>query len=179
MIARRRPLVCACDRRPNVCAAPPVLSRSFFLQARFEEWYAFTVDLSGTYYLQVVEWLYKQNRLATGHFIALGRRIDLLTLHLPIYLLAAVDDELIAPEQVFATACRVASPPASVRIVLAPSRHLGLFMGAVTLREVWPEIVRWLDDGEREPHRARRPGDEKDLVRRPAAEIYSAITLGL
>jgi len=118
------------------------------LQVRFEEWYAFTVDLPGTYYLQVVEWLYKQNRLATGRFVALGRRIDLSTLHVPIYLLAAGDDELIAPEQVFATARRVGSAPASVRTATAPSRHLGLFMGAVTLRDVWPEIVRWLDEGQ-------------------------------
>ena len=118
------------------------------LQVRFEEWYAFTVDLPGTYYLQVVEWLYKQNRLATGRFVALGRRVDLAALHMPIYLLAARDDELIAPEQVFATAHRIGSVPASVRTATAPSRHLGLFMGAVTLRDVWPEIVRWLDEGQ-------------------------------
>ncbi|HML13482.1 MAG TPA: alpha/beta fold hydrolase [Xanthobacteraceae bacterium] len=116
------------------------------LQARFEEWYAWTVDLPGTYYLQVVEWLYKQNRLAAGRFTALGRRIDLSALRTPIYLLAARDDELVAPDQVFATARRVGTPSEHVRTVTAPCRHLGLFMGATTLRAVWPEIVRWLDE---------------------------------
>src|SRR5215471_14685056 len=57
-------------------AQEQLAARAHRLQTRFEEWYAFTVDLPGTYYLQVVEWLYKQNRLATGRFTALGRRID-------------------------------------------------------------------------------------------------------
>jgi poly(3-hydroxybutyrate) depolymerase len=116
------------------------------LQARFEEWYAWTVDLPGTYYLQVVEWLYKQNRLATGRFVALGRPLDLAALRTPIYLLAARDDELVAPEQVFATARRAGTAREHVRATTAPCRHLGLFMGAATLRTVWPEIVHWLDE---------------------------------
>jgi poly(3-hydroxybutyrate) depolymerase len=121
------------------------IAREHRLQRRFEEWYAFTVDLPGTYYLQVVEWLYKQNRLATNRFVALGRRLDLSALSAPIYLMAARDDELVAPEQVFATARRVGTPPEHVRTATVPCRHLGLFMGAATLRTVWPEIVRWLD----------------------------------
>jgi len=133
--------------------APERLSaREHRLQARFEDWYAWTVDLPGTYYLQVVEWLYKQNRLATGRFVALGRRLDLLQLRAPIYLLAARDDELVAPEQVFATARRIGTPPAQVRTATAPCRHLGMFMGATILRTVWPDVVHWLDeDGETRP----------------------------
>jgi len=121
-------------------------AREHRLQTSFEEWYAWTVDLPGTYYLQVVEWLYKQNRLATGRFVALGRRLDLSTLRTPLYLLAARDDELVAPEQVFATARRIGTPPAHVRTMTAPCRHLGLFMGTTTLRNVWPEIVAWMDE---------------------------------
>jgi poly(3-hydroxybutyrate) depolymerase len=116
------------------------------LQTRFEHWYAWAVDLPGTYYLQVVEWLYKQNRLATGHFTALGRRIDLSAVRVPTYLLAARDDELVAPDQVFATARRLGTPADRVRTRTAPCRHLGLFMGATSLRTIWPEIARWLDE---------------------------------
>jgi poly(3-hydroxybutyrate) depolymerase len=132
-------------------------ARDHRLQARFEGWYAWTVDLPGTYYLQVVEWLYKQNRLATSRFVALGRRLDLSELRAPIYLLAARDDELVAPEQVFATARRVGTPPENVRTATAACRHLGLFMGATTLRTVWPDIVRWLDE-DRVAGRGRRGG---------------------
>src|SRR5262245_20226140 len=34
----------------------------------FREWHARPIDLPGTYYLQVVQWLYKDNQLATGRF---------------------------------------------------------------------------------------------------------------
>ena len=61
-------------------------------------WYAWTVDLPGTYYLQVVEQLFKENRLAAGDFVALGRRIDLSKLHCPMFLLAAPDDD-VAPSR--------------------------------------------------------------------------------
>src|SRR5439155_11320439 len=72
------------------------------LEARFRDWYAWTVDLPGKYYLQVVEELFKENRLARKEFVALGRRIDFSDLHCPIFLLAAKDDEIVAPEQLFA-----------------------------------------------------------------------------
>jgi hypothetical protein len=93
------------------------------LQCRFEEWYDLTVDLPGTYYLQVVSWLYQQNRLATGNFVALGRKINLARLYHPIFLLGARDDEVVAPEQLFATANRVGTPKERVVTVAeAPGR---------------------------------------------------------
>ena len=68
----------------------------------FREWYARPIDLPGTYYLQVVQWLYKNNQLATGRFAAFGRPIDLSIVRGPIFLLAARDDEIVAPEQLLA-----------------------------------------------------------------------------
>jgi poly(3-hydroxybutyrate) depolymerase len=114
------------------------------IEQRFRDWYGWTVDLPGTYYLQVVEWLYKQNRLATGRFMALGRRIDLAAVHTPLFLLAARDDELVAPDQVFAAADLVGTAAEAVVKAVAPCRHLGLFMGAGTLASEWQDIARWL-----------------------------------
>jgi poly(3-hydroxyalkanoate) synthetase len=115
---------------------------------RFRNWYASTVDLPGTYYLQVVEHLFKENRLATGRFVALGRRIDLSNLRCPLSLLAARDDDVVAPEQVFATERLVDAKRCAVRKSVAPFEHLGLFMGKQTLAEVWPRISRWLNIGD-------------------------------
>jgi poly(3-hydroxybutyrate) depolymerase len=114
------------------------------LEAQFQEWHAATVDLPGTYYLEVVEWLYKQNRLAEGRLVALGHRIDLARVRVPLFLLAARDDDVVAPEQVLATAARVGTAATEIETAIAPCRHLGLFMGARTLRTVWPKIARWI-----------------------------------
>jgi hypothetical protein len=54
-------------------------------EARFRAWYATTVDLPGTYYLQAVEWLFKEHRLAAGRLVALGQRIDLAAVRQPVF----------------------------------------------------------------------------------------------
>jgi poly(3-hydroxybutyrate) depolymerase len=131
----------------------PALRR---LEAEFREWHAATVDLPGTYYLEVVEWLYKQNRLAEGRLVALGHRIDLARVRVPLFLLAARDDDVVAPEQVFATAARVGTAASEIETATAPCQHLGLFMGARTLRTIWPRIARWLNGNRAGPRRASR-----------------------
>ena len=114
------------------------------LEAHFLDWYKYTVDLPGTYFLQMVEQVYKENRLATGRFTALGQRIDLKNVNCPIYLLAARDDDVVAPGQVFATLRLVSTARQDIQQTTAPCPHLGMFMGRATLTQVWPDIARWL-----------------------------------
>jgi len=114
------------------------------LESRFDDWYAWTVNLPGTYYLQVVGQLFKENRLAGGKFVALGRRVDLSKLHCPLFLLAARDDDIVAPEQIFATEHLIDYGHCTVTKAIAPCGHLGLFMGRNILSTVWPDIARWL-----------------------------------
>ena len=90
------------------------------LEAIFRNWNAWTIDMPGTYYLEVIEKLYKRNELATGGFVALGQRIDLSRLRLPIYLLAGNADEVVTAEQLFAVARLVRTPPEHLREEVAP-----------------------------------------------------------
>ena len=116
------------------------------LEAIFRKWNAWTIDIPGTYYLEVIEKLYKRNELASGSFVALGQRIELSRLRLPIYLLAGSVDEVVAPEQLLALERLVGTPPEHLRREVAPSNHLGLFMGKRVLEEYWPRIVLWLKE---------------------------------
>jgi poly(3-hydroxyalkanoate) synthetase len=128
----------------HLLQVPDDMPPSSPLIARFREWYARPIDLPGTYYLQVVQWLYKDNRLATGRFAALGQVIDLSMVRAPMFLLAASDDEVVAPEQLLAAKHLVGSDAGQIRTETSACTHLGLFMGATTLRQTWPEIARWL-----------------------------------
>lgn len=123
----------------------PVDAAEAALMQRFRDWYDWTVDLPGTYYLQVVQWLYKENRLARSALTALGRRIDLSALRMPVLLLAGRDDALVAPAQVTGILDRLGTPPEGRAALVVPSTHLGLFMGRTILAETWPGIVAWLD----------------------------------
>jgi poly(3-hydroxyalkanoate) synthetase len=114
------------------------------LEAAFREWYAWTVDLPGLYFLETVEKLYKRNEIAAGTFEALGKSIDLRKIEAPLFLLAARHDELVTPPQLFAVEHLVGTPSDELRKLTADCRHLGLFMGKRILREIWPDIVDWL-----------------------------------
>ena len=120
------------------------LSEVHRLEAHFLDWYKYTVDLPGAYFLQMVEQVYKENRLATGRFVALGQRVDLRKVNCPIYLLAARDDDVVAPGQVFAAARLIGTASQDIQQATAPCPHLGMFMGRATLTQVWPDIARWL-----------------------------------
>jgi poly(3-hydroxybutyrate) depolymerase len=123
----------------------PIGSAAFSkLETLFRNWYAWTIDLPGTFFLETVEKVYKRNELATGDFIALGQRIDLGTVRAPLFMLAARDDELAAPQQLFAAEHLVSTAPQNLHKAVAPCRHVGLFMGKRTLEDVWPSIVRWI-----------------------------------
>jgi poly(3-hydroxybutyrate) depolymerase len=113
------------------------------LESRFRDWYASTLDLPGTYYLQVVEHLFKDNHLAAGRFVALSRKVDLSELRCPLFLLAARDDDVVAPEQIFATE-HLVDQRCSIDKAVAPCGHLGLFISKEILALVWPDIARWL-----------------------------------
>lgn len=135
------------DEADRVLQAPPDLGgpQRRELHKCFREWYAWTIDLPGTFYLQVVDWLFKENRIATGSFVALGRTIDLADLRVPLFLLAARNDELVSPDQLLATAGLVGTPKHAIETSVEPCGHLSLFLGAETLRNTWPKIVRWLN----------------------------------
>jgi poly(3-hydroxyalkanoate) synthetase len=132
----------------RVLQVPPDIKTDHLreLERQFDDWYAWTVDLPGTYYLQVVQWLFKDNQIAEGRFVALGRPIDLGNVRVPILLLAARDDEIVARGQLFATAGLVGTPQAQVEMITEPCGHLSLFLGARTIDGTWRRIADWLRD---------------------------------
>src|SRR5260370_21830105 len=44
------------------------------LEAIFKNWNSWIIDIPGTYYLKVIEKLYKRNELASGSFLAVGQK---------------------------------------------------------------------------------------------------------
>ncbi len=117
---------------------------------RFERWYENPIDLPGRWYLQAITELFKENRLAKGTFVALGQKISLKTIKVPLYLLAGENDDITTREQVFNAAHLVGTPGDDIVKKLVPGGHIGLFMGSHTLQHAWPDIGAWIKN-----HRAR------------------------
>ena len=111
---------------------------------RFAHWNCETLDLPGTYYLEVTDWIFRQNRIAAGDFVALGRQVDLADVKVPVFLLAADNDIVVPRDQAFATMRLLGTPPPWLECATEPCGHLGLFMGGRALTNSWRRIVRWL-----------------------------------
>ena len=114
------------------------------LEAKFRHWHAWTVDLPGTYYLEVIEKLYKRNEIARGQFIALGERIDLAKMRTPTFLLAARDDDLsrrrsYSPSSIWSALRRMRIAKRSRPAATADCSWDGQVLG-----EYWPRIARWM-----------------------------------
>lgn len=110
----------------------------------FKSWYENPIDLPGRWYLQVIKQLFLENRLAKGEFVGLGRRLDLRDIVCPAYLLAGAEDDITTPEQVLAAAKYIRTPSDHIMQKTVPGGHIGLFMGARTLRDHWPSIATWI-----------------------------------
>jgi polyhydroxyalkanoate depolymerase len=113
-------------------------------QETFESWYESPIDLPGRWYLQVITQLFKENRLAKGTFVGLGRRLDLKDITCPVYLLAGESDDITTKEQVFDAEKYLGTRRDKIEKKLVPGGHIGLFMGSRTLQETWPAIGRWI-----------------------------------
>ena len=111
---------------------------------RFERWDRATLDLPGAYYLEVTDRVFRQNLIAEGRFVALGRRIDLAEVQVPVFLLAGADDIVVPRDQAFATAPLLGTRPAWLERACEPCGHLSLFMGRGALSHSWRRIARWL-----------------------------------
>jgi poly(3-hydroxyalkanoate) synthetase len=105
-------------------------------------WNAYTIDLPGVYFLQTSEWLFRENLLARNLFPALGRICDLRDILCPVFVLAAEDDDVVAPAQAMAAA-RLCTH-ATVTTRMAAGTHLSLFLGRQSLDGPWTDISAWL-----------------------------------
>jgi pimeloyl-ACP methyl ester carboxylesterase len=88
----------------------------------------------GPIFLEVFEWIFRENRIAAGRFRALGRLVDLRELRCPLFLLAGDRDSIATAGQVLATATFTGTGTRDVETAIAPCGHLALFMGQETLK---------------------------------------------
>ena len=110
----------------------------------FESWYENPIDLPGDFYMEAIVPLFKENRLAKGIFVGLGRRLDLRDITCPVYLLAGNSDDITTREQVLDAEKYLGTARSRIEKEVVPGGHIGLFMGSQTFKDAWPRIARWI-----------------------------------
>lgn len=107
----------------------------------FEDWFKYTQDIPGAFYLWLVEHLFHGNELIHGRLVVDGRRADLARIACPLLLLAGARDHITPPAQLFAAAGAVGTPAADIVQRTSAGGHLGLFTGRQALTEDWPVLM--------------------------------------
>jgi len=105
---------------------------------RFNQWYEFTQPLAGRMYLEVVQHLFKENKLVKGDLEIMGRTVDLSRIYQPLYLVAGARDDITPPAQLLAIRDHVSS--LWIEEKLADAGHIGLFMRDGVIVDIWAAI---------------------------------------
>jgi polyhydroxyalkanoate synthase len=119
------------------------------IHARVERWALDEVPLPGKLVHEIIEWLYRENRLCRGDLTIDGTRIGAGRLSAPTLAVVNTADEVapLASVKPFIDAM----PTTDVRIIEFPGevgvalQHLGILVGRQALARVWPQIVAWLN----------------------------------
>ncbi len=118
------------------------------IHQRVERWALDEVALPGRLVHQIVDWLYRENRLCRGELSVNGTLLAPSRLSIPVLAVVNAADE-IAPRAsvepfVAAAATKKAAIieyPAEVGVAL---QHLGILVGRAARRDTWPRIGAWL-----------------------------------
>jgi poly(3-hydroxybutyrate) depolymerase len=139
--------------------------------SEFEDWFKYTQDVPGAFYLWIVRHLFRDNALIGGELEIGGQRVDLANLNMPLTLLAGATDHITPPDQVFALAEYASTPPELEHRRITTGGHLGLFMGHEALHEHWPPLL-----AEVLSHSTVRPSPSSSSSRTPAKRAASTRT---
>jgi len=112
---------------------------------RFENWYEYTKDLPGRFYLEIVEKIFKNNGLTKPGYIRLnGRSVDLGMIRCPVILMAGEKDHITPAPQLFAMRELISTPSEDIIEIITSGGHIGTLMGNEALRENWTTVNEML-----------------------------------
>jgi polyhydroxyalkanoate synthase len=119
------------------------------IHARVERWALDEVPLPGKLVQQILEWLYRENRLYRGRLKVMGTLVGPFSLSVPALAVVNAADEIapMASVKPFTDAM----PAEDVRIIEYPGevgvclQHLAILVGRHAYARVWPEIISWLN----------------------------------
>ncbi|HPI92662.1 MAG TPA: alpha/beta fold hydrolase [Deltaproteobacteria bacterium] len=111
---------------------------------QFQTWYEYTQNISGKWYLQAVDKLFKKNMLIDGKLRVLKRMVDLGTITCPVAMLAGEKDDITLVPQLFNMSSHIATPPEDIfQTVVEDAGHISVFMGRTALKSHWPPALRF------------------------------------
>ncbi|UMZ74034.1 alpha/beta fold hydrolase [Natranaerofaba carboxydovora] len=114
---------------------------------RFYNWYEYTQDLPGKFYLEVVEKIFKKNGMINpGTIVINNTSVDLSNITCPLFLLAGEKDNITPPRQCLEMANHVGTPKENIVQVTTKGGHIGTLTGSSALKKHWPKVVEFIEN---------------------------------
>jgi polyhydroxyalkanoate synthase len=118
------------------------------INARVERWALDEIPLPGKLVHQIIQWLYRENRLCRGTLKVREMPVGPSSLSVPALAVLTMADEVAPLASV--KPCIDAMSAKDVRIIQYPGevgvglQHLGILVGRQARAQVWPEIISWI-----------------------------------
>lgn len=118
------------------------------IHARIERWALDEVTLPGKLVRQIIEDLYRDNRLFRGELAVRGTLVGPANLTVPTLAVVNINDDVAPPTAIEPFVA--AMPLGGGRIIRYPGepgvglQHLGILVGRKARAEIWPQIVAWM-----------------------------------
>jgi len=118
------------------------------VHARVERWALDEMPLSGRLVNQVLQWLYRDDRLCRGTLSIRNRVVGPGSLRLPTLAVVNTADEIAPPRSIVPFVN--AMPVQNVSLIEYPGeigvglQHLAILTGRQAYAQTWPEIISWL-----------------------------------
>lgn len=114
---------------------------------QFYNWYEYTQDLPGKFYLEVVEKIFKKNGMVNKGVIEINDTpVDLKNIHCPVFLLAGEKDNITPPKQCLEMEKYVSTPKSNIVTMTTKGGHIGTLTGRNALKNYWPRIIEFIEE---------------------------------
>jgi len=113
-----------------------------------ESWHAMNtwvndlIPMTGATYLQLIQELYKENRLIEGNMVIRGERVDLSRIRASLLNVIALADHISPPCQSESIMQKVSST--DQHLFKVKGGHIGIMAGSGAQKFTWPHIDSWL-----------------------------------
>lgn len=107
-----------------------------------EKWISDGIPHPGEVFREFVKGIYQQNLLVQNRFRVGGRLVNLKKIRCPVFNIVAEQDHLVPPPSSLALNDAIGSTDRET--VQLRTGHVGLSVGSVGRKELWPRAVRWL-----------------------------------
>ena len=105
-------------------------------------WVTDNIPMAAGAFRQLINELYRKNRLMEGTFVARGERVDVSRIRAQLLTVIAEGDHITPPCQSESILARVSSTDKELYRI--PGGHIGIMAGSGASKRTWPHIDGWL-----------------------------------